>query len=178
MVAAWPIKIKKQPCLHARDVLQTLVHFERPTKNVFPINQASFIPSCSFIRYYSLLEAWIKNWLISSLHQRPINRPLVASSYSQIIHKNESNQKVHHRFNFLPHFVWCSSTFSTHCYSIRSNLRKWALSIFAFQSFKGFIETLNKNIFLIRARDFCDNPIYPLLSTWISTWTEPETYFG
>ena len=41
--------------------------------------------------------------------------------------------------------------------------------------------TLNpkKKIFLlIRARDFWDNPIYPHLSTWISTWTEPETYFG
>ena len=23
-----------------------------------------------------------------------------------------------------------------------------------------------------------NNAIYPLLSTWISTWTEPETYFG
>ena len=25
---------------------------------------------------------------------------------------------------------------------------------------------------------FANNPIYPLLSTWISTCTEPETYFG
>ena len=25
---------------------------------------------------------------------------------------------------------------------------------------------------------FGNNPIYPLLSTWISTWTEFETYFG
>ena len=25
---------------------------------------------------------------------------------------------------------------------------------------------------------FGNNPIYPLLSTWISTWMEPETYFG
>ena len=56
-------------------------------------------------------------------------------------------------------------------------LKKWALSSFAFQSSKGFIGTLNKKIFKICVRDFWDITIYPLLSTWISTWTKPETYF-
>ena len=36
----------------------------------------------------------------------------------------------------------------------------------------------NHKHFSIPVRDFSDNPIYPLLSNWVSTWTEPEVYFG
>ena len=32
----------------------------------------------------------------------------------------------------------------------------------------------NKNIKKNPVGGFGNNPIYPLLSTWISTWTEPE----
>ena len=85
-------------------------------------------------------------------------------------------------------FAWWSSTpysdwkhemniFKDLCVTLL-NLKKWGLSNFAFQSFKGFIDTLNKKKILIPMRDFWKNPIYPLLSTWISAWTEPETNFG
>ena len=52
--------------------------------------------------------------------------------------------------------------FFSHCYSIRSNLKKTALFSIAFQSVQGFIGTLNKKSFSICVRHFRHNPIYPL----------------
>ena len=59
-----------------------------------------------------------------------------------------------------------------------STLEKWGLSNFAFQSFQGFIGTLKKKKISIPLRDSLNNPNYPLLSTLISTRTEPGTFIA
>ena len=88
---------------------------------------------------------------------------------------------IHKIFFQLSSFLWdtiVSSQSVTHCYSVRSNLQKMGPLQFCLPVFLGIHRNPKQKDFLIPARDFCDNPIYPLLSSWISTWTEPETYFG
>jgi hypothetical protein len=69
---------------------------------------------------------------------------------------------------FLPNFCMyylCSS----HCYSTRLNLKKMGPLYFCPPVFLG----IHRNPIFLEGV-FSDNPIYSLLSTWISTWTEPE----
>ena len=74
--------------------------------------------------------------------------------------------------------VFITDFINSHCYSIRSNLKKMGPLQFCLPVCLGIHrDPKTKRIFLF-AREFWDNPIYPLLSTWISTWTEPKTYFG
>ena len=58
------------------------------------------------------------------------------------------------------------------------NIKESALSNFAFQSFLIFIGTQNKKNLSNGMMHFWNNQIYPLLSTVLCTWMEPETCSG
>ena len=109
-----------------------------------------------------------KDWLNLS------NRQFLLAFFTQKKHPEDAS--IHRRKESFPvkPFLTIFGTFGSflaclgrnwvksHCYSIRSNLKKWTLSSFAFQSFQRFIGTLNKKNFSIRVRDFWDNSIYSI----------------
>ena len=67
----------------------------------------------------------------------------------------------------------------SHCYSIRSNLKKMGPLQFCLPVFLGIHRNpKQKDFFNLFEEFFRYNIIYPHLSAWISAWTEPETYFG